>query len=90
MTTAQESNGQELACIVSQLAPRLEPTPTNGDQDPNLDRTTVRTALEFFAEPAVAAAVLAETRTGHDHTDAVLGVFTESVSRWHRGHWVGN
>jgi tetratricopeptide (TPR) repeat protein len=79
-TAAQESGDeQELAGIVSQLAPRPDPTPSNGDQERNPDRTTVRTALEFLAEPAVTAAVLAETSTGQDRADVALGLFSESV-----------
>lgn len=80
VTTAQESgDGQELAGIVSRLAPRLDPTPTNGDQERNPDRTTVRATLEFLAEPAVAAAVLAETSSGQDRAGVALGLFSESV-----------
>ena len=80
VTTAQESgDGQELAGIVSQLAPRLDPTPTNGDQERNPDRTTVRATLEFLAEPAVAAAVLVETSAGQDGAGVALGLFSESV-----------
>jgi tetratricopeptide (TPR) repeat protein len=80
VTTAQESgDGQELAGIVSQLAPRLDPTPTNGEQERNPDRTTVRATLEFLAEPAVAAAVLAETSAGQDGAGVALGLFAESV-----------
>jgi len=85
VTTAQESgDGQELAGIVSRLAPRLDPTPTNGDQERNPDRTTVRATLEFLAEPAVAAAVLAETSSGQDRAGVALGCFLSRWSRWHR------
>jgi hypothetical protein len=59
---------------VSQLAPRLDPTPSNGDQERNPDRTTVRTTLEFLAEPAVAAGVLAETSSEQDRAGVALGV----------------
>ena len=79
VTTAQDSGEHELAGIVSQLAPRLDPTPTNGDQETNPDRTTVRATLEFLADPAVAAAVLAETSFEHDHSAIGLGVFAESA-----------
>jgi len=64
---------------VSQLAPRLDPTPTNGEQERNPDRTTVRATLEFLAEPAVAAAVLAETSAGQEGAGVALGLFAESV-----------
>ena len=65
--------------IVSQLAPRLDPTPTNGEQERNPDRATVRATLEFLAEPAVAAAVLTETSAGQDGAGVALGLFAESV-----------
>ena len=64
---------------MSQLAPRLDPTPTNGEQERNPDRTTVRATLEFLAEPAVAAAVLAETSAGQEGAGVALGLFAESV-----------
>jgi tetratricopeptide (TPR) repeat protein len=78
VTTAQENaDGQELAAIMSQLAPRLDPAPANGEQD--RDRTTVRATLEFLAEPAVTVAVLAETSSGRDRGGVALGLFSESV-----------
>src|SRR4029453_15454980 len=43
------------------------------------DRTTVQATLEFLEEPAVAAAVLAETRAENDRAGVALGVFAESV-----------
>jgi tetratricopeptide (TPR) repeat protein len=67
----------ELADIVSQLA--SDPTPSDDEQELNADRTTVRATLEFLAEPAVAAAVLAETSSEHDHSAMALGVFAESA-----------
>lgn len=80
VTTAQDSGEEhDLAGIVSQLAPRLDPTPSTGGQARNPDHKTVRATLEFLAEPAVAAAVLAETSPGQDCADVALGLFSESV-----------
>ena len=77
---AQDSGDEhELAGIVAQLAPRLDPTPSEVEQERDPDRTTVRATLEFLAEPAVAAAVLAETSSEHDHSAIGLGVFAESA-----------
>ena len=78
--TAQDSGDEhELAGIVAQLAPRLDPTPSEVEQEQDPDRMTVRATLEFLAEPAVAAAVLAETSSEHDHSAIGLGVFAESA-----------
>ncbi len=81
VTSAQaDGDTQELADIVSQLAPpQLDPAPSNGDPELNPDRRTVRAALEFLAEPAVAAAVLAETSPDEDRGAVALGLFAESV-----------
>ncbi len=80
VTTAQDSGEEhDLAGIVSQLAPRLDPTPSTGGQARNPDHKMVRATLEFLAEPAVAAAVLAETSPGQDCADVALGLFSESV-----------
>ena len=77
---AQDSGDEhELAGIVSQLAPRSDPTPAQVEQEPDRDRTTVRATLEFLAEPAVATAVLAETNSEHDHSAIGLGLFSESA-----------
>lgn len=70
----------ELIRVVSQLAPRLEPTAWS-DQDRD-DRPAVRATLEFLADPAVAAAVLAETSLEHDHSAIGWGVFAESTESW--------
>ena len=48
-------------------------------REPASDHGTVRAALEFLAEPAVAAAVLAEIGSGDDRAAAALGLFAESV-----------
>ena len=77
--TAQDSGEHELAGIVAQLAPRLDPTPSEVEQEQDPDRMTVRATLEFLADPAVAAAVLAETSSEHDHSAIGLGVFAESA-----------
>ncbi len=79
MAAQDSGDGHELAGIVSQLAPRLDLTPADGEQQRDPDRTTVRATLEFLAEPAVAAAVLAETSSEHDHSAIGLGVFSESA-----------
>ena len=79
MAAEDSGDEHELAGIVSQLAPRLDPTPSEVEQERDPDRTTVRATLEFLAEPAVAAAVLAETSSEHDHSAIGLGVFSESV-----------
>ena len=77
---AQDSGDEhELAGIVAQLAPRLDPTPSEVEQEQDPDRMTVRATLEFLTEPAVAAAVLAETSSEHDHSAIGLGVFAESA-----------
>ncbi|MBY0442744.1 MAG: hypothetical protein K2Q25_11540 [Mycobacteriaceae bacterium] len=69
-----------LISVVSQHAPRLDPT-SWGDQDRD-DRPAVRATLEFLADPAVAAAVLAETSLEHDHSAIGWGVFAESTEPW--------
>jgi len=53
-----------------------EPGP---DRESDTDRQTVRATLEFLAEPAVAAAVLAEIGSVDDRGAAALGLFAESV-----------
>jgi tetratricopeptide (TPR) repeat protein len=63
MTQADSASG-------SGIDPGREPTPDHG---------TVRATLEFLAEPAVAAAVLAEIGSGDDRAAAALGLFAESV-----------
>ncbi len=81
VTSGQESgDGQELAGAVSQLPqPHVDSAPSNGDQELNPDRTTVRATMEFLAEPVVAAAVLAETSTDEDRASVALGLFAESA-----------
>ena len=79
VSAAQDSGEHDLAGIVSQFAPRLDPTPAEVEQERDPDRMTVRATLQFLAEPAVAAAVLAETSSEHDHSAIGLGVFAESA-----------
>ncbi len=75
--TAQDNSGDEhdLAEIVTQLASVASPV----KQQPDRDRTTVRAALEFLADPAVAAAALAETDSDDAGSAVALGVFAESA-----------
>lgn len=84
VTSAQEdSEVRELAGIGSQSPPRRNPAPGSGGLELNADRSTVRATvratMEFLAEPAVAAAVLAETSLDQDRAAAALGLFAESV-----------
>ena len=81
--------------------PQIEPAPTSGGSGSNgvtldEDRATIRSILEFLAEPTVAAAVVAETGSGDDHAAAALGLFAEAAEplaprdarpalRWMRG-----
>ena len=60
-------------------APRSEPLPSEGGQEPDPDRTIVRAALEFLADPAVAAAALAEPTSEDEDSAVALGVFAESA-----------
>lgn len=87
----EEYDTQELGSVL----PEVDSAPWEGDQSP--DRSTVRAALGFLAEPAVAAAVLNETSIDDEDRAAVaLGLFAESVEplaprearpalRWLRG-----
>lgn len=83
--TARATHGSddehELISMVAQLAPQLDPAPSTDRQEPD-NHPTVRTTLEFLADPAVAAAVLAETSLEHDHSAIGWGVFTESAEPW--------
>ena len=77
---AQDSGDTDhLTEIVARLAPRSEPLPSEGGQEPESDRTTVRAALEFLADPAVAAAALAELTSEEEDSAVALGVFAESA-----------
>ena len=59
---------------------RRRPAATQGQRRTlDEDRVTIRSTLEFLAEPAVAAAVLAETGAGDDRAAAALGLFAEAV-----------
>ena len=76
----QDGDAEELVDIASQLfPPQLDPAPSNGDPELDPDRTTVRATLKFLAEPAVAAAVLAETSADQERGAVALGLFAESV-----------
>ena len=76
----QDGDAEELLDIVSQLfPPQLGPASSNGDKELDPDRTTVRATLKLLAEPAVAAAVLAETNADQDRDAVALGLFAESV-----------
>ncbi len=81
VTSAEaERDGQELADLVSRLAvPPVDRASSTGDPELNPGRRTVRAVLEFLAEPAVAAAVLAETGPDEECDAAALGLFAESV-----------
>jgi tetratricopeptide (TPR) repeat protein len=81
MMTAQDSGEEEeLTDIAAQLAPRSDPTPAQAEQQRDRDRMTVRAALKFLADPAVAFAVLTETDCEHDRRSAIaLGAFAESA-----------
>ena len=75
----EQGDAQELAGVVSQLLPQQGSTPSVDGQELDPDRRTVRATLEFLAEPAVAAAVLAETSADEDRAGLALGLFAESV-----------
>jgi tetratricopeptide (TPR) repeat protein len=81
MEAAEGGGEHEVAKLVSQLESRSDPTPPDGEKEPEPDRTTVRMALEFLAEPMVAAAVLSEIDSGDDHSAVALGVFAESAEQ---------
>ncbi len=97
ITRAQdEGDAQELGDIVSQLMVQQGSAPPIGDLVLDADRRTVRASLEFLAEPAVAAAVWAETSDDEDRAGTALGLFAELVEplapraarpalRWLRG-----
>lgn len=78
VTSAQES-GEE--ADVADLLPQLlaDAAPEAGDADQDLDRRTVRATLEFLAEPAVAAAVLAEIGEDDYLAGAPLRLFSETM-----------
>ena len=78
---AQGSGEHEVAKFVSQLESTADPTFPDDEKEPGPDRTTVRMALEFLAEPMVAAAVLAEIDCEDDHSAVALGVFAESAEQ---------
>jgi tetratricopeptide (TPR) repeat protein len=69
----------ELAEVISQSVSGSDPTSSDGEEEPDPDRTTVRAALEFLADPAVAAAALAELTSEDDDSAVALGVFAESA-----------
>jgi len=79
MNTQEDGDAQALAGILSKLLPPEVGAASNGEAELNPGRKTVRASLEFLAEPAVAAAVLAETDSGEDRAGVALGLFAESV-----------
>jgi len=92
----EEGDAQELGGIVSQLTVQEDSASPIGDLELDYDHRTVRASLEFLAEPAVAAAVLAETGVDQDRAGIALGLFAELVEplapraarpalRWLRG-----
>ncbi|MFV0493472.1 SEC-C metal-binding domain-containing protein [Mycobacterium sp.] len=85
MAAQDDGDTQAFADIVSQLAPPPEQQQQrqpnrDSSQEPGSGRKTVRMAMELLAEPAVAAAVLAESGASQDDRQAAvaLGVFAES------------
>jgi hypothetical protein len=76
---AEGSGEHEVAELVSQLASGSEPAPLDDEKEPEPDRTTVRMALEFLAEPMVAAAALEEIQSVDEGSAVALGVFAESA-----------
>ncbi|MGH3785178.1 MAG: hypothetical protein ACRDRG_01180, partial [Pseudonocardiaceae bacterium] len=93
---AQEDGGEALlAACAAELMSQPEPSPADPDRDHDEDRT-VRAAVAFLAEPAVAEAVLAETIGSGSDGAAALGLFAETLEpmapqaaraalRWLRG-----
>jgi len=65
--------------VVTQLAPQCQPVSADGEQAPEPDRATVRAALEYLADPIVAATVLAEVGSEEAFSAAALGAFAESA-----------
>lgn len=77
---AQDSDDEgDLANTVSQFARPPDPTPAEVTQGPDRDRATVRAALEFLADPVVAAAALDEMSADDGQSAAALGLFAESA-----------
>jgi len=81
LDSGDEDGEHELTSMDLQLAPGLDLTPIQA-QERHRDRKTVGAALEVLADPAVAAAVLAEIDVDHDRrSDIALGVFAESAEQ---------
>jgi tetratricopeptide (TPR) repeat protein len=90
LDAADSGDPEELRGLIDQL-PQVDVEPTSSaqqpdadqqliaDHEPNAEHVTVRATLEFLAEPAVAAAILAETDSADDRATAALGLFAESV-----------
>jgi tetratricopeptide (TPR) repeat protein len=73
---AHEDGDDALTALAAEIAGQPEPSPTSSGVGP---RAVVRAVLPVLAEPAVAAAVLAETiGTGKDGA-AALGLFAETL-----------
>ncbi|MGH3981224.1 MAG: SEC-C domain-containing protein, partial [Pseudonocardiaceae bacterium] len=72
-----------LVAFAAELTSQPEPSPTNPDRDHGADitvkATTVRAAMAFLAEPAVAEAVLAEAIGPGSDGAAALGLFAETL-----------
>ena len=82
---AQDSGDEhELAGIVSQFAPRLDPTPLDDQQEQDTDRTTLHATLEFLAEPAVAAPCLPRPAPSTTIPLSGWGCLLSRRSRWRR------
>ena len=79
LQAAQDSGEHDVTDLVSRLESGADPIPPDTEEEPGPDRTTVRMALEFLAEPMVAAAVLAEIDSEDAHSAVALGVFAESA-----------
>lgn len=78
---AAQDGGEEsdLTDLVSQFAPPPDPTPAQVSPEAEPERATVRDALEFLADPVVAAAALDEIGPVADQSAAALGAFAESA-----------
>lgn len=82
---AAQEDGDEaaLATLAAELNGQAELPPANLNSDPGKDTivkaATIRTILEFLAEPAVAEAVLAETIGSGKEGAAALGLFADSL-----------
>lgn len=74
---AEHEDEDELSELVAQPIPRSDPV--QAERRPEDEDTTVRASLRLLAEPAVAAAVLAETDGDDDQGAVALGIFAETA-----------